>query len=68
MRSKAGPASKELQNNKDCDKFLDNEDYGVVGMWLFSLFISSNSRTFLRNEFMKFVPTVLMFKPCPARN
>jgi hypothetical protein len=32
MKSKAGPASKELGNNKDCDKFLDSDDYGVVGM------------------------------------
>lgn len=44
MKSKAGPASKELGNNKDCDKFLDSDDYGVVGF--FSSADSELAKTF----------------------
>lgn len=46
MRSKAGPASRELKELADAEKFLDHQEYGVVG------FLSSEDSEVGKN-FMK---------------
>lgn len=37
MRSKAGPASKELLTVADAEKFLSSMEYGVIGQYLVSV-------------------------------